>query len=232
MARGDHFFVWRQRKGVPFQHHGIDLGDNSVVHFTDGAGGVAGPGSSSEFEVKQTPFESVTRGGQDSVHFIDYSNHLPREAIVSRALSQVGRRGYHLVFDNCEHFACWCVTGKDESRQIDVACVRMGSASIKAIAAGSARVASRAGIRGISPWILVADAAQWTTEVGGHHVGFRDPQRRKQAGRAVGMATALGVGACGGPVGIAVSGGLWAAGEVAGEVTRVTYGRLRERRQP
>lgn len=239
MAKGDHFFVWRHRRGMPFQHHGIDLGDDTVVHFTDGDGGVAGPGAlphgaTASFEIKRTPMDEVTRGGRDALHLIEYRRQLSPEAVVRRALSQVGRRGYHLVFDNCEHFACWCILGRSESRQIDIACERFGSATTKAIAAGTIRVVSRVGtpklIRGASPWILAADAAQWITEAGGHHVGLRDPQRRKQAGRAVGMATALGVGAVGGPVGMAVSGGLWAVGEVVGEVSRNACGRMRQKR--
>ena len=235
MARGDHFFVWRHRNGVPFQHHGIDIGDGTVVHFTDGAGGVAGPGVSEAFKIQQTSHATVTRGGRDRVHVIRYRRRLAPDTVASRALSQVGRQGYHLIFDNCEHFACWCVTDKDESRQVDAACERLSSAGMKAIAIGSASIASKVGtrhlIRGFSPWMLVADAAQWLTEASGHHVGLHDPDRRKKASRAVGMATAVGVGACGGPVGVAVTGGLWAAGEIAGEVSRVTYNRLREKRQ-
>jgi hypothetical protein len=84
---------------------------------------------------------------------------------------------------------------------------------------------------GATPWMLIADAMQWMTEAGGHHVGLRDPQHRKHAGRAVGITTALGVGACAGPVGAAVSGGLWAVGELAGEMTRAAYEQVRQRRR-
>ncbi len=235
MAKGDHFFVWRTHLGVPFQHHAIDVGDGSVVHFTDGDRGVAGPGgSTADFEIKQTSIDVVTRGGRDKVYVIAHRDRLARDTVVDRAFSQVGRRGYHLIFDNCEHFACWCVVDRDQSRQVDVARERLSAASIKAIAAGGVRLVSRAGVkrvvRGASAWMLVADAAQWATEAGGHHVGLTNPEHRKQAGRAVGGMTALGVGALGGPLGIAIAGGIWAVGELAGEVSSGAFEKARGRR--
>ena len=157
------------------------------------------------------------------MHVVEYPTRLSADAAVERALSQAGRRGYHLIFDNCEHFACWCVVGRDESRQVTVACERLSAAGVKTFVAGTARVTSKIGTKrlvGATPWMLIADAMQWITEAGGHHVGLRDPQHRKNAGPAVGITTALGVGACAGPVGAVVSGGLWAAGELAGEISR------------
>jgi hypothetical protein len=53
----------------------------------------------------------------------------------------------------------------------------------------------------------------------GHRVGLVNPTLRKHAGRALGGITAVGIGAIGGPVGIAIAGGTWVLGEVSGEVT-------------
>tara|TARA_R110002049_G_scaffold4601_2_gene31731 strand:+ start:16333 stop:17157 length:825 start_codon:yes stop_codon:yes gene_type:complete len=228
MAKADHFFVWRRHRGVPYQHHVIDVGDGTVVHFTDGADSVAGPGGSVEnFVVQQTRIEVVTRNGQDRMHVVGHRNKLDDDAIIERALSQVGRKGYHLIFDNCEHFACWCVIDREESRQVAIAHERISAASVKAIAAVTVRTASRLAAKRLSrvasPWMVVADAAQWATEAGGHHVGLVDPKTRKHAGRAVGGITSLGVGALGGPVGVIVAGTAWAAGELAGEASRAVY---------
>lgn len=235
MARGDHFFVWRNHNGLPYQHHVIDLGDGTVVHFTDGTGGAARPGSGSkQFQIQRTALRTVTRQDSDAIHVVDHAVRYSADEVVARALSQVGRRGYHLFFDNCEHFACWCVSGRDESRQVAAVCERIGAAGVKALATSALRAVKTVGMRravqAVSPWVLVADAAQWITEAGGHHVGLRDPQRRKRAGRAVGMATALGVGVCGGPAGMVLSGSVWAAGELAGELSRASYDHLRQRR--
>ena len=236
MARADHFFVWRHHHGVPYQHHGIDLGDGTVIHFTDGGDGVAGPGGSrANFVIRRTPIEVVTRNGRDRMHFVRHRNKLEVEAIIDRAISQVGRKGYHLVFDNCEHFACWCVIDREESRQIGIAHERLSAAGVKALASATMRNASRLATkqftRVASPWIVVADAAQWATEAGGHHVGLVDPKIRKSAGRAVGGLTSLGVGAMAGPMGALVAGGIWAAGEVAGEASGIAYRRVRSARR-
>ncbi|WP_218933883.1 lecithin retinol acyltransferase family protein [Rubripirellula lacrimiformis] len=236
MARGDHFFVWRRQYGVGrFQHHGIDLGDGTAVHFTDGGDGVAGPtGPSENFVIQRTTVEVVTRGGQDMMHVVAHRQRLDVEMTVDRAISQVGTGNYHLVFHNCEHFAAWCIHDRYESRQINVAFDRATAVGVKTLASTSARAVSRLGtkgiVRGVSPWMLIADAAQWATEAGGHHIGLRDPQRRKQASRAVGVTTAMSIGALGGPVGVAVAGGLWCVGEVAGEMSQAAYERARLRR--
>lgn len=236
MAAGDHFYVWRRHWRVaPFRHHGIDIGDGTVVHFTDGMGGAAGPGGgANRFSVERTTAESITRDGLDSMHRVDHGDRLPAEQTVARAIELVGTRDYHLLFHNCEHVASWCACDRYESIQVSVACERMGSAGVKAIASGAALAASRMGlrtmVRGASPLMLVADAAQWATEAGGQHVGLGDAVKRKRVGRAVGASTAIGIGALGGPVGIAVAGGLWCVGEVAGGLSAKGYEHLRQRR--
>ncbi len=40
------------------------------------------------------------------------------DAVVARAESRLGRRDFHLVFNNCEHFATWCKTGIADSEQV------------------------------------------------------------------------------------------------------------------
>lgn len=232
MPRGDHFFVWRQHRGMPFQHHGVDLGDGTAVHFTDGEDGVAGPGQSPErMVIRRTALDSVLRQGRDACHIVEHRRRLPADAAVERAISQIGRRGYHLVFDNCEHFAWWCVVGEDDSRQVSAACERLGALGIKATTRLAVRCAGTRAIRGANPWMYLADAAQWLTEAGGHHIGLRDPRQRKRAGQAIGATAALGAGAMSGPVGVAVAGGVWAAGQFGGEISKAAYHRWKRQRR-
>jgi hypothetical protein len=40
---------------------------------------------------------------------------------VNRAMGDLGRNDFDLVFRNCEHFATWCTTGEWTSRQVQVA---------------------------------------------------------------------------------------------------------------
>lgn len=235
MARGDHFFVWRRYRGFPFQHHAIDVGDGTIIHFTDGSGEVAGPGGDSDqFRIQRTSIDVATRGGRSKIHVIEHPQRLSADAVVARAISQCGRGGYHLLFDNCEHFACWCVADRYESRQVSLAGKMLTTAAMKALAA-TANASTKLGAKrlaGVSPWMLLADAAQWVTEATGHHVGLRNPSQCKRAGQAVGVTAAVGLGACAGPAGAAVSGGLWMAAELASELSQATYQQVRQRRQP
>ncbi len=239
MAQGDHLFVWRRHRGIPFQHHAIDIGDGTVVHFTDGAGGVAGPGmDANRFAIGRTPREELTPEGRGTLHTVRHEQPLPAEEVVTRAIESVGRQGYHLVFDNCEHFANWCVLGSADSRQVSTACERLAAAAIKTTTSSGLRIATRLGLRALggsvraaNPAMLLADAAQWTTEALGHHVGLEDPQRRRHTGRAIGAGTAVCLGAVGGPPGMLLAGGVWATGEFAGEASRRVYRHLRHRRE-
>ncbi|WP_164103511.1 lecithin retinol acyltransferase family protein [Candidatus Laterigemmans baculatus] len=222
----NHVFVWRTYRGVPFQHHGVELGDGSVVHFTDGRGGIARPGRGAEhFRVCQTPWEQFSPEGMAMVHRVRHSAPLAPEKIRRRALRMVGRSGYDLVSYNCEHFALWCVTGHFHSRQVGIAMERVAAAAAKATMSAAARAGLRSALkltqaavtvrRVAHPAMLVPDAAQWATEAVGHHVGLRDPQKRRAAGRTVGATTAALVGLPGGPLGVLATTTLWAIGESA-----------------
>lgn len=38
---------------------------------------------------------------------------------MNRAYSRIGEDDYNLIFNNCEGFACWCITGKNKSEQVN-----------------------------------------------------------------------------------------------------------------
>lgn len=236
MARGEHLFVWRRFRGIPFQHHAIDLGDGSAIHFSDPDSGIAGPGGDpGRFVILETQLAAITRGGVDRTHWVRHRGAIEADGIVDRARGQVGRRGYDLIWNNCEHFATWCCVGNRESRQVTVACERFAAAGAKVAARAAVRVAIRAGVRGIarggSPYLVLADVAHWATEAGGHHVGLSNPRARDRAGRICGGVTALGIGAFAGPVGVGMAGGMWAAGELASRFGRRTYDGIRRHRE-
>lgn len=236
-----HVFVWRVYRGVPFQHHGVDLGDGSVVHFTDGRGGVAGPGGDSRnFRVCRTPLAQFLPRGIVMVHRVRHADPLPSEKVRRRAMRMVGRSGYDLVTNNCEHFASWCVTGHFESRQVGIAMERAAAAGAKAAIEAVTRLSLRSALaltrsagavrRTANPMMLVPDAAQWTTEAVGHHFGLHDPRKRRAAGRTVGMTAAALVGLPGGPMGVLAATSLWAIGESAARLAeRVTTKQPRRR---
>ncbi len=238
LARGDHVFVWRRFGAVPFQHHAIDCGDGSAAHFSDGDGGIAGPGlRPDQFAISRIDLERLTRAGRAQLHIVQHQGiESDEDEIVERALSQLGRRGYNLLYDNCEHFARWCVTGKAHSVQVSTAAQRCGAAAAKVATLGAAMLAKKS-VKALNPWLLAADAVQLGTEMVGHHVGLQNPVLRKATGRALGGAVAVGVGALAStslmaaPLGIAIAGGTWCVGELTGEVATRWLDRCQTKRR-
>src|SRR5947209_3836365 len=100
MARGDHIYVNR----LGYDHHGIDCGDGTVIHYTGEIGQKA------DAAVRRTSIDVFLKGRRLLV--LDYGWCDPPDVVVQRAESRLGENKYHLVFSNCEHFATWCKTGK------------------------------------------------------------------------------------------------------------------------
>ena len=107
--RGDQLLVYRDfwnLEGV-YQHHGIDCGDGSVIHYR----------KPSEI-VERTSFVTFSKG--NVVTSKQYSKgfcYIPA-VVVARAESRLGEAEYSLLFNNCEHFATWCKTGISHSKQV------------------------------------------------------------------------------------------------------------------
>jgi len=145
MARGDHLYV--HRLGGLYSHHGIDCGDGTVIHLT--AVGQGPPGveriplerfaEGDEVRVRDyTAFFAAARdpaGAPQSPSMQvgrvldrarglgpatpDASPDTSPDAVVARAESRVGERGFDVWLNNCEHFATWCRTGISGSTQVD-----------------------------------------------------------------------------------------------------------------
>jgi hypothetical protein len=150
MARGDHIFVSTEL----YTHHGIDLGDGTVVHWTatdPGSNHLLGLiGSKVQAEIRRTP---LARFSQCQPMWVrQYGECDAAETVIARALSRVGDRGYHLADNNCEHFACWCKTGRHHSEQVkNVAAVVAGGAGVvTAVGVGIAVVSAAGPVAGLS----------------------------------------------------------------------------------
>lgn len=107
MAKGDHI---RVRRGF-YYHHGIDCGDGCVIHYN------GSPLRRRDARVTRTPVEDFRRGG--SVEVIHRCPTDCADDVIARASSRLGESLYHLVWNNCEHFAWWCLTGRSRSRQVE-----------------------------------------------------------------------------------------------------------------
>jgi hypothetical protein len=109
MAKGDQIYVYREYaklNGV-YQHHGIDCGDNTVIHYR----------KPSEI-IERTSLDVFTRGNKIYVRQYPVGFSFIPEIVVHRAQSRLGENKYNLLFNNCEHFATWCKIGVSESKQI------------------------------------------------------------------------------------------------------------------
>jgi hypothetical protein len=107
MSRGDHLIVGR---GL-YTHHGIDLGDGTVVHYSGWHSGLkAGP-------VERVPYDVFCEGREPRIRRHPKATHSPEEA-ADRALERVGEDRYNVVWRNCESLCRWAHTGGEWSVQI------------------------------------------------------------------------------------------------------------------
>lgn len=140
MARADHIRVRFCWKGfVPYWHHGIDMGDGTVVHFSSGlpfnTSSVANahsasdtttssdskPASDSErlatMKIRRTSMQEFHWGNK--VEVVPHASPLDSESVLQRADESVGQEAYILSHNNCEHFATWCKVGTARSWQVE-----------------------------------------------------------------------------------------------------------------
>lgn len=104
MAAADHLQVPRQH-GL-FNHHGIDLGDGSVAHYLEGR------------EILRSSTSDFSRG--EPVSVVTYAEPCSAPGLtLRRAMGRLGEQNYNLLFNNCEHFAHWCKTGRHRSAQVE-----------------------------------------------------------------------------------------------------------------
>jgi hypothetical protein len=125
MAAGDHLFIYRSFNGLPFVHHGIDCGNNTVIHYQ---------GKLRDSTVTRVSIEHFVG---EIVYTKEYGKADPPEIVIARAESRLGENGYNVFGNNCEHFAHWCKTGQPHSEQIrnmQVAATGLAGVGVGAVA--------------------------------------------------------------------------------------------------
>ncbi len=158
MTLGDHIYVER---GL-YTHHGIDMGDGWVIHFS------STDGSKSDASIRWARIEDFARDG--TVQVRTYGTHFDAEQVAERARSMLDQSGYHLFSNNCEHFVTWCVTGEHSSAQVEAAAsgaslVGVG-AVVPSLGVGVVTTLGRAAIRS-GPNLMSGLAAVGGTVIGG-----------------------------------------------------------------
>ncbi|WP_410209570.1 lecithin retinol acyltransferase family protein [Aquirhabdus sp.] len=107
VSLGDHVVTPR----MGFTHHGIYIGDQRVMHYAGFIDGFAVKGP-----VAITSLERFDNGFGFWVQ--DHDRKFDRAESVERAYSRLGEDDYHILFNNCEHFVSWCISGVHSSAQI------------------------------------------------------------------------------------------------------------------
>ncbi len=156
LRRGDH--IRACRPGAP-HHDGIYLGNGHVIHLTGGAKGDA------HFRIDTLAIFAV---GRPVTIRLYAGNHAP-DAIIARAMSRLGDGNYHLVFNNCQHFARWCATGDHHSEQVSSVAATTSTVATPVVAASVALnvVASAGLVSGLSGPGIMSGLAAYGVAVGG-----------------------------------------------------------------
>ena len=106
MSRGEQIYVYRDVVGVPYEHHGIDCGDGTVIHYS----------KRGEAAISRTPRSAFAQG--KTIYTKSQPTSFIADIVVERAESRLGEQQYDLFFNNCEHFANWCKIGRSECYQL------------------------------------------------------------------------------------------------------------------
>ncbi|GMT17104.1 hypothetical protein PFISCL1PPCAC_25950, partial [Pristionchus fissidentatus] len=134
-----HFAIYEKKMG----------GISYVIHYSDGDDNQLGGGSSSGFssglqssgeiagsaKVRRDALRNVANGckcRRNNELDEKYVPFKPAE-VVRRALDKMGQAGYHLLKNNCEHFANGCRYGEERSRQVVAVATGFGVGSAVAV---------------------------------------------------------------------------------------------------
>ena len=129
---GDHIFVDRSVLGVKlYEHHGIYVGDDMVVHYNGLARGIVLEKSCFEeilsnvvpldkrniAKVEMTSLEEFASG--DVLQVKKHADApFSGQEVALRAKERIGEQKYNLFINNCEHFCSECIFGEHVSEQV------------------------------------------------------------------------------------------------------------------
>ena len=104
-----------------FYHYGIYVSDSEVIQFGLSPTHNAGK-KESDIKVLSSSIDTFIEDGFLEVAQLDGKEQKQRKSVdetVNEARSRIGEGGYHLLYNNCEHFASSCVFGKASCSAID-----------------------------------------------------------------------------------------------------------------
>ena len=158
MAKGDHIYFYV----FGYYHHGIDCGDGTVIHYNGNIN------NKDNAKIVRTSYSEFSNG--KTVSTKKYNSCYSPDLVVEKAKSRLGEQKYHLLNNNCEHFASWCKTGERYSHQVNNGVSAAGSGSSTALAGSAAvgvtAIGTAAGVSG-GAGIMSGLAAVGGSAVGG-----------------------------------------------------------------
>ena len=137
LLHGDHIYV--KRKGRFYTHHGIYMGDGKVIHFAGSIREKIDP------VVHETDLFRFLKDG--ILRRRDYKQRLLASETIRIAREQLSDRSYSMVWNNCEHFATYCATGKKKSQQVKRVLSGLGTVAAGVVLFVLTRVVSSQGRR-------------------------------------------------------------------------------------
>lgn len=159
MTRGDHIYV----NCIGYTHHGIDYGDGTVIHHPGGI--------DQKIQATISRTSMFAFAGGKIVFVKEYGKCDLPDIVIERAKSKLGKSGYDLFNNNCEHFATWCKTGIDKSEQVECAVAGaggvVGSASTATAIAAAGAAAVPASVATLSGAGIMSSLATVGGVVGG-----------------------------------------------------------------
>lgn len=114
---GDHLCV--KRKGRFYTHHGIYLGNGRVIHVSGSLREKIDP------EVRETDLPGFLKGGP--LKRREHKKRRPAAETTRIAEQRLADKEYSMLWNNCEHFATYCATGKRKSSQVRRAVSGLGT---------------------------------------------------------------------------------------------------------
>lgn len=107
-----------------YTHHGIYVGNKKIIQYSGFSGEEFNTDDIVPLNVhNRSSIEIVTiqdflQGEEYWIEEHPYSSY-SNEEIVQRAYQRLEEKEYNLLFNNCEHFANWCIYGTEHSKQVE-----------------------------------------------------------------------------------------------------------------
>lgn len=116
--KGNHLVT----KRIGYTHHGIYIGNKQVIQYSGFSGesfntdDIIPIDKYNRSSIEKVSIESFTQGNGYWIEEHPNTKYTQKE-IVERAHQRLGEFKYNLPFNNCEHFANWCIYNTNFSKQ-------------------------------------------------------------------------------------------------------------------